>query len=166
MRLRIGIGMARMSALCHRTALLASYIIYGSALVHPPAYHGQPCEARNMTPKPSLSFAKIRADLETSKLTLSPRGSGITLGHAPIVQAWLWNARSPLSCAAKSSPRKPGLASTTFRAETAPSTANSWHLRQALLGCCPASLVRLEGMLGHRYVGRSEERRVGKECRS
>jgi len=32
MRLRIGIGMARMSILCHRSSSLASYIIYGNAL--------------------------------------------------------------------------------------------------------------------------------------
>jgi len=33
MRLRIGIGMARMSTLCHKRVFLASYIIYGNALV-------------------------------------------------------------------------------------------------------------------------------------
>jgi hypothetical protein len=33
MRLRIGIGMARMSTLCHKSLSLASYIIYGNALV-------------------------------------------------------------------------------------------------------------------------------------
>jgi hypothetical protein len=32
MRLRIGIGMARMSTLCHKSLSLASYIIYGNAL--------------------------------------------------------------------------------------------------------------------------------------
>ena len=32
MRLRIGIGMARMSTLCHKSLLFASYIIYGNAL--------------------------------------------------------------------------------------------------------------------------------------
>jgi hypothetical protein len=32
MRLRIGIGMARMSILCHKNSPLASYIIYGNAL--------------------------------------------------------------------------------------------------------------------------------------
>jgi hypothetical protein len=32
MRLRIGIGMARMSTLCHKSPLYASYIIYGNAL--------------------------------------------------------------------------------------------------------------------------------------
>jgi hypothetical protein len=32
MRLRRGIGMARMSTLCHRSPLFASYIIYGNAL--------------------------------------------------------------------------------------------------------------------------------------
>jgi hypothetical protein len=32
MRLRIGIGMARMSTLCHKSLLLTSYIIYGNAL--------------------------------------------------------------------------------------------------------------------------------------
>jgi Tol biopolymer transport system component len=35
MRLRIGIGMARMSILCHKNSPLASYIIYGNALVWP-----------------------------------------------------------------------------------------------------------------------------------
>jgi hypothetical protein len=33
MRLRIGIGMARMSTLCHKSRQFASYIIYGNALV-------------------------------------------------------------------------------------------------------------------------------------
>jgi tetratricopeptide (TPR) repeat protein len=33
MRLRIGIGMARMNRLCHKSPLAASYIIYGNALV-------------------------------------------------------------------------------------------------------------------------------------
>jgi hypothetical protein len=33
MRLRIGIGMARMSTLCHKSPLSASYIIYGNAVV-------------------------------------------------------------------------------------------------------------------------------------
>jgi len=32
MRLRIGIGMARMNRLCHKSPLAASYIIYGNAL--------------------------------------------------------------------------------------------------------------------------------------
>ena len=32
MRLRIGIGMARMSILCHRRSSSASFIIYGNAL--------------------------------------------------------------------------------------------------------------------------------------
>jgi hypothetical protein len=32
MRLRIGIGMARMDTLCHASAFLSSYIIYGNAL--------------------------------------------------------------------------------------------------------------------------------------
>jgi len=37
MRLRIGIGMARMSTLCHKSPLYASYIIYGNALaIGPP----------------------------------------------------------------------------------------------------------------------------------
>jgi hypothetical protein len=34
MRLRIGIGMARMSTLCHKSLLLTSYIIYGNALAN------------------------------------------------------------------------------------------------------------------------------------
>jgi hypothetical protein len=34
MRLRIGIGMARMSTLCHKSLSLASYIIYGNALAY------------------------------------------------------------------------------------------------------------------------------------
>jgi hypothetical protein len=33
MRLRIGIGMARMSTLCHKIPSFTSYIIYGNALV-------------------------------------------------------------------------------------------------------------------------------------
>ncbi len=32
MRLRIGIGMARMGTLCHASPPLSSYIIYGNAL--------------------------------------------------------------------------------------------------------------------------------------
>lgn len=97
--------------------------------------------------------SKTLAARKINNIAAARHCSVITRGYVPIPNPVSRNSGSPLPGASEPPPREYRATPTTRRAEASASEAPNGLARQALLGCRPSVLGRVEKIADRRYTG-------------